>query len=62
MDEIEENDYNLNIPRYVDTSEPEPEIILADVTADMKKTDEEIAEVSAELKKSFDLLGLEFPF
>jgi type I restriction enzyme M protein len=24
LDEIQENEYNLNIPRYVDTFEPEP--------------------------------------
>ena len=29
MDEIEENDFNLNISRYVSTAEPEPEIDLA---------------------------------
>lgn len=28
MDEIKENDYNLNIPRYVDTFEEEEEIDL----------------------------------
>ena len=26
LDEIEENEFNLNIPRYVDTFEPEPRI------------------------------------
>jgi len=26
LDEIQENTYNLNISRYIDTSEPEPEI------------------------------------
>lgn len=62
MDEIAENDYNLNIPRYVDTSEPELEIILSDVAAEMQNTDKEIAEISENLKKSFELLGLEFPF
>ena len=28
MEEIEENEFNLNIPRYVDTFEPEEEIDL----------------------------------
>ena len=62
MKEIEENDYNLNIPRYVDTSEEEPEIDLGGVTAKIKEIDKEIEEVSKNLKKSFDELGLEFPF
>ncbi len=26
LDEIEENEFNLNIPRYVDTYEPEPRV------------------------------------
>ena len=26
LDEIEENEFNLNIPRYVDTFEPEPRV------------------------------------
>lgn len=32
LSEIAENDYNLNIPRYVDTFEPEPEVDLSEVT------------------------------
>src|SRR5574344_1678765 len=39
LDEIAENDYNLNIPRYVDTFEPEPEIDLDEVVGDIKKLD-----------------------
>jgi type I restriction enzyme M protein len=29
-EEIEENEYNLNIPRYVDTFEPEPRLEVKD--------------------------------
>jgi len=39
---IEENEFNLNIPRYVDTFEPEPEI-------DIAATQKEIEEIEAEL-------------
>ena len=42
--EIKANDYNLNIPRYVDTFEPEPEIDLNQVKADLKQLDEEISQ------------------
>ncbi len=42
--EIKENDYNLNIPRYVDTFEPDPEIDLGQVKADLKQLDEEISQ------------------
>ena len=34
MDELDENEYNLNIPRYVDTFEPEEEIDLNEAIAD----------------------------
>ncbi len=62
MDEIISNDYNLNIPRYVDTSEEEPEIDLDEVAADLKKNEEEIEKVKAVLRESFDELGISFPF
>ncbi|MDY4893593.1 MAG: type I restriction-modification system subunit M [Agathobacter sp.] len=48
-EEIKENDYNLNIPRYVDTTEEEPEIDLREVYEDIKKTDAEIKESEKEL-------------
>lgn len=59
---IKDNDYNLNIPRYVDTSEEEDEVVLKDVGAEIKGYDEQIVNLSADLKKSFDELGLDFPF
>lgn len=37
MDEIEENEFNLNIPRYVDTFEPEEQIDLKQAIADFQK-------------------------
>jgi len=37
MEEIEENEFNLNIPRYVDTFEPEEQIDLKQAIADFKK-------------------------
>lgn len=49
FDEIKENDYNLNIPRYVDTFEPEPEIDLAELNKEMAEIDAEIAKNEAEL-------------
>jgi type I restriction enzyme M protein len=62
MKEIEENGFNLNIPRYVDTSEAEEEIDIDAVTEEIEKIDAEIAQASKELKKSFQELGLKFPF
>lgn len=62
MDEIKENGFNLNIPRYVDTFEPEPEIDLNEVAAEIRKLQAEIKGIDAELKPYFDELGLDFPF
>ena len=49
FDEIQKNEFNLNIPRYVDTFEPEPEIDLAEVNKAMAETDKEIAQNEAEI-------------
>lgn len=49
FDEIKENEFNLNIPRYVDTFEPEPEVDLGELTNEMKQTNEEIAKNEKEL-------------
>lgn len=62
MKEIEENGFNLNIPRYVDTFEPEEEIDLNAVAAEIRKLNAEIKEIDAQLKPFFDELGLDFPF
>lgn len=62
MEEIEANDFNLNIPRYVDTSEKEEEIDLAAKAEDIENINTEIKNAEDELKKYFDELGLKFPF
>ena len=41
--QLREQDYNLNIPRYVDTSDKEPLPDLATLSADMAELDREIA-------------------
>lgn len=43
FEEIQDNDFNLNIPRYVDTFEKEPDVDLAAVAEDIAKLDDEIA-------------------
>ena len=62
MDEIAENGYNLNIPRYVDTFEPEPEIDLNAVAKEIRNLQGEIKDIDAKLKPYFKELGLDFPF
>ncbi len=62
LDEIAENDYNLNIPRYVDTSAEEEQVNIKVVAKEiqildlnLKKTDDIIASFCKEL-------GIETPF
>lgn len=49
FDEIQENDFNLNIPRYVDTFVPEPPVNLKKVAADLHETNIEIEKTQKEL-------------
>ena len=61
LEEIEENDYNLNIPRYVDTFEEEEQINLDEVVQELKKINEDMKEVDEEIKKYCDELGIQAP-
>lgn len=58
LGEIVENDYNLNISRYIDTSEPEPEIDLTEVKQQLVKLKEEEASIDAELDNFLKELGI----
>lgn len=49
FDEIVENDFNLNIPRYVDTFEEEEPISLAEVAEESAEIERELAEAKMEL-------------
>lgn len=61
LEEIRANDYNLNIPRYVDTFEEEEQIDLAQVLRDLETDKREIAELEKEIAAQFKLLGVEVP-
>ncbi|OHE56603.1 MAG: type I restriction-modification system subunit M [Thiobacillus sp. GWE1_62_9] len=56
--EIAENDFNLNIPRYVDTFEEEEEIDVAAVEQDIERLEAELAEVRAKMKTYLKELGV----
>jgi type I restriction enzyme M protein len=58
MEEVAENNFNLNIPRYVDISEPEPEIDIAQVQADIADIHKRKNEAMAEFNSMMRLLGL----
>ena len=62
ISEIKENDYNLNIPRYVDTFEEEEPIDLRKVTTEIKKVDTEMKEIDRKIKKYTKELGIDSPF
>lgn len=62
MEEIIENDFNLNIPRYVDTFEPEPEVDIKAVVGEIRRIDGEIAEVDKKIASYCSELGIEAPF
>lgn len=49
FEEIEKNDFNLNIPRYVDTSEEEEDVNIADVVASINDIDTEISKLNNEI-------------
>ena len=57
-EEIVENDYNLNISRYIDTSEPEPEVDLAAVKHTLSDLERKEAEIDMKLKAFLDELGI----
>lgn len=59
FEEIKENDFNLNIPRYVDTFEEEAEIDLTAVRAKRLKLKEELAVLEVEMAGYLQELGYE---
>lgn len=57
-EEIVENDYNLNIPRYVDTFEEEEMVDMETVKENIVKIKTELSEVEAQMDKYLEELGL----
>lgn len=58
QDVIRENDFNLNIPRYVDVVQHEEPIDVKHVLERIKKIKEETEELEQQVAKYFDELGL----
>ncbi|HET6445232.1 MAG TPA: type I restriction-modification system subunit M [candidate division Zixibacteria bacterium] len=59
--EIADNDYNLNIPRYVDTFEEEEAVDLAAVTAELRQLEADMGEIDDTIRGYFAELGIEAP-
>jgi len=54
LDEIKENEYNLNIPRYVDTFEEEVVVPLSEIASELKSVREDIDKTT---KSLIEMLG-----
>ena len=66
LEKIRENDYNLNIPRYVDTYEYVPPPNLIEVTNELMQIDQEIAEAQLKIAEGLSNLqgnahGINYP-
>ncbi|MHA3098325.1 type I restriction-modification system subunit M [Acinetobacter brisouii] len=59
LQEIQENDYNLNIPRYVDTFEEEEEIDLMAVRAEREQLKLQLTELEQQMSLYLKELGYE---
>ena len=62
LTEVAENDYNLNIPRYVDTFEEEEPVDLATVSSALKAIDTDMATTDATIADYCKQLGIDTPF
>lgn len=58
FDEVKDNDFNLNIPRYIDTFEVEEKINLDILIKDISNLENEMVKVKKQLKNHLDELGL----
>ncbi|MCY7274913.1 MAG: type I restriction-modification system subunit M [Phormidesmis sp. CAN_BIN44] len=61
LEEIEANDFNLNIPRYVDTFEEEESIDLGAIALELRQIDREMEESDRLIRGFCDELGIEVP-
>ena len=59
LDEIKENDFNLNISRYVDTSEEEERIDVGDALWKLRELEKERADAEATMNRYLAELGYE---
>jgi len=55
--EIEENEFNMNMPRYVDTFRPAPDVSLEDAIRDFVSISERKARLNSELTKALMAFG-----
>ena len=58
-EDIRKNDYNLNITRYVDTSEEEEEIDIEEVLGRISEREQELADSKEKINGFLEKLGFE---
>lgn len=58
VNEIKENDFNLNISRYIDTTEPEPEVDIVAVKQSIAHLEQQEAEIDQKLSEFLKELGI----
>ena len=58
LQEVKDNDYNLNIPRYVDTFEEEKEVDIKAVMAEIKSLEAKRADLDAQIDVYLKELGI----
>lgn len=62
LQDIQDNDFNLNIPRYVDTFEAEAEIDLAEVAKQLQDLEQQSQETDKAINAFCAELGIDSPF
>ena len=62
LEEVAENDYNLNIPRYVDTFEEEEPVDIEAVAAELQGLESDMTETDATIAGFCKELGIPSPF
>jgi type I restriction enzyme M protein len=62
LEEIAENDYNLNIPRYVDTFEEEEPVDIQAVALELKSLEQDMQSTDQTIANYCKELGIESPF
>jgi type I restriction enzyme M protein len=62
LQEVSENDYNLNLPRYVNTFEEEEQIDINQIAKDLRELDESSEEIDKKLTDFCKELNIEIPF
>jgi type I restriction enzyme M protein len=62
LQKIEENDYNLNIPRYVDTFEEEEDVDLEVVSKEIQSLEKDLSETNETIQSFCKELNISTPF